>query len=94
MAEVEPPYGDGPTGDYSWSVAGYYDIDTGEYRDREGDDGIPWNFTDWEFLGDSDSIVVRITTDSGDYYTTIAGPFDDPEDFEVAIHDWWESGSG
>lgn len=92
-ADYEPPdYGAGPEDQFSWSLAGY--VEAGDSF-KDGYVNVEaQGFDNWSFLPDTDYVVVKVTTASGDtYYTTLGGPFDDYEDFYDAILDWWEQGS-
>lgn len=85
---------------YDWQIAGQlpagstydqgyqnYDPDSPEARFSVEP------FPGWGFLPDADYVVVKVTINGETYYTTLAGPFDDLDDLEAAIADWWESGS-
>jgi len=95
----EPPGGGGES--YDWQLAGYLEAgktyDEGGYHNQ--DPSSPEArfsvepFSGWDFLPDTDYVVVKVTINGESYYTTLAGPFDDLDDLEAAIADWWESGS-
>jgi hypothetical protein len=97
----EPEWFAGQDDAYSWSIAGYVPIgetfSSGYVNfdpDSPGTRVEHTEFTNWDFLPHTDYAVAKITTASGDtYYTQLAGPFEDLEDFGHAVADWWEEGS-
>lgn len=89
--------------DYSWELAGYLEageeFNDGYHNFDPASDGARIEVEsfdgNWDFIGDADYVVLHVTdNESGDdFYVTIAGPFDDYEDFLEAYHDWEEEGS-
>ncbi len=96
----EPQYEGGGGGDYSWQLAGwvmagqsydphYHNVDPDSPEKRFGVEPFPG----WGFLTDVDYVVIKVHADGDTFYTTIGGPFNDVEDLERAIQDWYDSGS-
>lgn len=78
---------------YEWELAGY--LPAGESFNDSYHNVEAEGFSDWDFLGDADYVVIQVhDQETGDdYYVTIAGPFDDYDDFVAAIQEWDEEGS-
>lgn len=94
------PGGTGNEGEFDWQLAGYVpagQVFDGGYvnvdPDSSGDRVVTTSFTGWDFLPDTDYVVVKVFHGGESYYVTLGGPFEDIEDLESAIADWWEVGS-